>query len=1111
LKSEILGLLSVYSGTNSIRVLIHHQIIDSGQHVVAIVGKLTICVIPFVITSIISIGLILTPSLSAQVVGATVSGTVVDASGAAIANVSVSVKNVATGSTAKAVTNTAGFYIAPNLSSGEYELTASAQGFTTQVRKGITLTVGEELLLNLTMKVGSTNETVTVTVEVPTVDLANATLGGVTDARSIEELPLNGRSWTDLAKFEPGVHFVQDQPPISAPDRVKRGLGLQLTISGGRPQQNNYLLDGVNINDYANAGPGSVLEGNLGTDAVAEFSVLTANYTAEYGRTSGGVISAITKSGTNHFHGAAYEYVRNSALDARNFFDSATIPPLSRNQFGASVGGPLQKDKTFIFGDYEGVRLTSSRTIPDTVPSPNARIGILCDPTTPDCSKTLPQLNVDPGVARFLKAFIPAPNGVVQGDAGQFTFTSTSQTAENFFIVRADHTFSEKDRIFSTVMFDKASQSLPDEFANKLYQNPTRRNLVAIEENHIFTPRLLNSFRVGLNVDNVQSPSGATGINPLTKDTSLGFIPGESAGAVSFGPYTGFSGGLITATPFKFDYRSWQGYDNLFYNKGIHSMKFGANIEWIQANSFAPDSPGGAFTYNSLSDFLTNAPAALFKADTPGSVTPRGVRQWIFGAYFQDDIHLRSNLTLNVGLRYEPASVISEVNGKLSNLRVLKNEPPVPFLGSPFMRNPTKRNFEPRVGIAWDPFKDGKTSVRAGAGIFDLLPLRVEMAPGVDGVFPFQHTLTNVGNLHANDFVLGSSTPAGAFADPAVAGSQIFYVLDFNPKRNYVAQWNLNIQRQFASNTTAMIGYVGARGVHMWNQSDGANMVLPTFTPQGYLWAGGQTINPFIGRTQMAYFGGDYFYDGLVSQIKKTMSHGFQAEASYTWAKSMDTGSGSAASDQYRNSISTLLPFCRKCRRSLSDTDIRHNLTANYVWNIPTPASFPRLAKVFLGNWENGGILTMETGTPFTVTIPGDPLGMNNGDPFQYPNRIQGPGCAPAVNPGNPNAYVKIECFSAPNPTTLLGNAGRNTLTGPGLVDLDVSLSKNIPITKVSENFKAQFRADFFNIINRANFTSPNDNRAILNPDNSAVSFGGAITLTNTPSRQLQFSLKFTW
>src|ERR1700676_2953731 len=333
------------------------------------------------------------PSLFAQVVGATVSGTVTDASGASSPGVTVAIKNLATQIATNSVTNADGFYIAPNLPAGEYQITVGAPGFATQVRSGIILTVGQQLLFNVTMKVGSATEMVSVTADVPAVDLVNSTIGGFTNATTIEEIPLNGRSWTDLANFEPGVHFVQDQPTISAPDRVKRGLGLQLTISGGRRQQNNYLLDGVNINDYANAGPGSVLGGNLGTDAVAEFSVLTTNYSAEYGRTSGGVISAITKSDTNQFHGSVYEFLRNSALDARNYFDPAAIPPFRRNQFGASAGGPVWKDKTFIFGAYEGVRQSLSSTVTDTVPSPAALAGNL----------STGHVTVDPAPARFLK------------------------------------------------------------------------------------------------------------------------------------------------------------------------------------------------------------------------------------------------------------------------------------------------------------------------------------------------------------------------------------------------------------------------------------------------------------------------------------------------------------------------------------------------------------------------------------------------------------------------------------------------------------------------------------------------------------------------------------
>src|SRR5579875_143435 len=612
-----------------------------------------------------------------QVNGATVTGTVTDSSGAVTPDVKIVIANMATGVTWNAVTNAEGFYTIPNLRPGTYKLTASAKGFVTEVRSGIVLTVGQGLVMNLTMTVGGITQRVTVTSQAVTINLANATLGGLDNSVAIEQLPLNGRSWTDLAVLQPGVHVAQDQPPISAGDRVKRGLGLNLIISGARPQENNYLIDGINFDDYGNAGPGSVLGGNLGTDAVAEFSILTTNYDTEYGRTAGGVISAVTKSGTNRFHGSAYEFLRNDALDARNFFDPAVIPPFQRNQFGASAGGPIQKDKTFIFGDYEGIRQNLGFTTTDTVPSLAARQGNLSTGT----------VTVDPAAAKVLNAFIPLPNGPVTGDTGFYAFEAFQITAENFFITRFDHTFSDKDHASVTYMFDKASQSEPDEYASKLLNNPTFRQMTGLEWNHIFGPQIVNSFRAGYNRDNVASPSNATAINPATADHAYGFIPDSTIGNVVINSLTGYSGGLDVAAPLKFAWNSWQGYDDVFYTKGINFMKFGANVERIESNTTSPNFPAGQIGFNSLSDFLTNRPAFI-NADVPGTVTPRGTRQTIFGAYFQDDTRIRPNLTLNLGLRYEMASIITEVQGKLSNLRTLSSAFPKPFLGSPYILNP---------------------------------------------------------------------------------------------------------------------------------------------------------------------------------------------------------------------------------------------------------------------------------------------------------------------------------------------------------------------------------------------------------------------------------------
>jgi hypothetical protein len=1074
--------------------------------------------------------------VSAQMVGATISGTVVDPSGAVVAGVKILVKNESTGSIANAATNSVGVFDAPNLPPGTYDLTASATGFSTLIRNRITLTVGQELVLNLTLQIGNTSQQIEVNTEAPTVDLANATIGGVVNQATVEQLPLNGRSWSDLAILAPGVHTVGNQPAISSTDRTKRGMGLELSISGGRPQQNNYLLDGVNINNYTNAGPGSLLGGNLGTDAVGEFTVLTTNYSAEYGRTSGGVISAITKSGTNQIHGSVYEFLRNKSLDAANFIDNSRgipKPPFRRNQFGGSVGGPIRKDKTFFFADYEGVRQGLGSTVSSTVPSPAAVAGDFVPAGT-----TLNQAYVAVAV-QYLKTFWPAPNpSTVVSDAGTFAFAGNQNTTENFVIGRVDHIFSEKDRIFGTYLFDNSHQTEPDEMNNKLISNHSKRQTFALEWSHVFSPQLLNSFRVGFNRDNTASPAGATAINPAAADLQFGFDPGSSVGALQISPYTTFSGGTIVASPFEFRWNSFQFYDNIYFTKGIHSMKIGANAERIQENFLGADTPGGSFAFNSLTDFFTNSPVS-FSNDVPGTETPRHVRMSIAAGYFQDDIHFRPNLTFNVGLRYEFGEVPYEIDGKLANLRMLSSTVfPDPHLGSPYFRNPTKRDWEPRIGFAWDPFKNGKSSVRGGFGMFDVLPMIAQLGGGLDSSSPFAEKF-NIGN---------PATIAGKFPDkigtilPAdLPNTAAYYIMDFNPKRPLVLQWNLNIERQLTPSTTLGIGYVGSRGVHLWIQSD-ANAIQPTLLPNGNLqWPcsdglttdkttnltyctgfslEGDSTRPdpnISGTLSFANWSGWYSYHALQVQVKKAMSHGFQIGGNYTWAKNIDIGSGAVAADQYTNSITGLLWYCDRCRRGLADTDVRNNITVDYLWNIPTPASWASPLKATLGNWQAGGILTVENGRPFTVLMTGDPL--NGLSVEQVPDRIFGPGCTTRVNPGNANQYIKLECFKAPNPTTQYGDAGRNTLIGPGLIALDFSLFKTIPLKKISESSDLQFRMECFNCTNRVNLSPPVLNNAILNGDltNNAANYGkpvdnaGQITSTTTTSRQIQLALKLTW
>ena len=342
------------------------------------------------------------PTMHAQVTGGTISGTVTDSASRVVPNVSITIVSTATGVSRDVTTNEEGFYSAPNLLPGDYEVSFQKKGFRTDKKSGITLTVAASLTLDETLRVGSVNESVSVQSEIPAVQTTSSDISTVVNATTVRELPLNGRSWTDLAQLQAGVSAIHTQPDFSAgTDRGNRGFGQQLTISGARPQQNNYRLDGVSLNDYANGAPGSVLGGSLGVDAIQEFSVITSNYSAEYGKTSGGVVNAVTRSGTNAIHGNLYEFLRNSKLDAKNYFDDPTvpIPPFKRNQFGGTVGGPIVKDRTFFFADLEAIRQSKGITTVATVPSMNARAGNLSSGT----------VTVDPNAAAYLTFWHP-PN-----------------------------------------------------------------------------------------------------------------------------------------------------------------------------------------------------------------------------------------------------------------------------------------------------------------------------------------------------------------------------------------------------------------------------------------------------------------------------------------------------------------------------------------------------------------------------------------------------------------------------------------------------------------------------------------------------------------------------
>ena len=1026
--------------------------------------------------------------VSGQVRGSTLHGTITNATGAGTASVPVSIKNSATGETRLVTTNKDGSYTASDLTPGTYELSVSAPGFAPEVRSGVVLTAGVDQVLNLRVGTGQA------AVGAPAVSLEGSTVSGVVSSSTVLELPLNARSGSDLAALQPGVATARTQTAADA----NRGFGTQMTISGARPRQNNYLLDGISVNDYTNGPPGSALGVNLGVDAVDELSVKTSNYPAQYGRSSGGIIGVTTRSGSDEFHGDVYEFLRNSALDARNFFDGK-IPPFRRNQFGASAGGPIRKGRTFFFGDYEGLRQSVGITSVDSVPSPAARAGNLS--TGP--------ITVDPTVLRFINAFYPLPNGPLlgPGDTGIYNFAGQKTTPENYWTTRIDQKFSDHDSLYGTYMYDSATVRQPDELNDKRTGYDSQRQVLTLQESHVFSPQWVNSLRFG--VSRVVATTGLTFLasNPLVADTSFGTVPGHTAASMLVPGLTHFSGGLGALAVRHFHWTSIQAYDDASFTKGKHSAKFGLSLERIRDNILAESDPAGEFSFNSVADLLTNAPFSL-SAAIPGTLTERGIRQTVVGTYVQDDWRSRPNLTINLGLRYEMATVPTEVQGKLSTLRNITDSEP--HLGPPLWSNSTLRNFEPRVGFSWDPFNNGRTSVNGGFGIFDVLPLPYEIQQNATLSAPF--------------FEHGSVTPLppGSFPTAGfalIAGSpNTFRQAHFepDPHRNYVMQWNFNIQRQLVDDLTMMLGYVGSHGVHQPFRVEDLDIVMPTLTPQGYLWpllvGSGKRLNPNAGLINGLFWASSSFYDALEVQIKKRVSKGFQVEGSYTWGRTIDTSSGSLVGDDYTNSIASPLWFNPQLNRGLADFHLAQDLELSYTWQIPAPKKVSGISAWVLEGWQVGGIYAASTGAPFTPDIGGDALGLNSTDTsLDLPNLIVGPGCRSPVNSGNPNHYIKTQCFAAPNPITLRGNLGRNTVIGPGLSSFDFSLFKNNHIKRISDAFNVQFRAEFFNIFNRANFSPPLDNKDIFDSSGNPIGSAGLITGTETPSRQIQFALKVIW
>ncbi len=1034
-------------------------------------------------------------SAHAQTMGtATMQGTVTDPTGAVVSGSCIVITSESTGVSREVTSNSTGFYSSTDLAPGSYKIVVSNSGFGTKEIDHIVLTVGQILDVNVQIAIGAVSNKVVVTGVANTLDTSTSSVEGLVNGETTRNLPLNGRDFTQLATLQAGVSEVLTQYADSATSttRLSRGFGSQLDVGGNRPQQTAYLLDGINTNDYANGSPGSTSGAILGVDAVGEFSVIESNAPAQYGRMSGGVINSISRSGTNTFHGSVYDFLRNDVFDARNYFDPPSIPPFRRNQFGATASGPIFRNRTFFFGNYEGFRETVGADMEVIVPSPNARTGNL----------VAGAVAINPNVLPYL-ALYNLPNAGVSGDTGTYSFVTQQPTNEDFSTIHLDHNFTEKNTLHGTMLYDTSAFSSADPSDALIDQAISRRAAISLEDIHVFSPRLTNALRGGYSRSVAIGPRQEGVINPAADNKALGYFPGANVGALLVSGLTTFNGGVGAVGTYTYHYNSYQLYDDIALIRGRHSFSFGGSVERLQDNEEAGLLPFGEWSFGSLKSFLTNVPT-FFESGLPTlPVAPVDLRTTIVAGYAQDDWRIRQNLTLNIGLRYEMNTVFTEARNRLGELAT-PTSTSVTNVKSYFSNNPTVLNFNPRLGFAWDPYGHGLTVVHGAYGIYDVLPLpyilglqAVSSSPIYDEA---ENTSVAKGTFPLNGFT-GFTPPVRAIYTPPAPG------------RNYVMQNSFNVQQQLVRNTMLTLGYIGSHGIRQPFTSNDINYVLPVEdSPVGWVWPKSGTepkLNPAIGIESGTFFEGSSLYNSLQTSLKYNSTR-MQGMISYTWAKSIDDSSSALSGASFDNSISNPPYFDIRLNRALSDFDVRNLISAYAMTALPSPASRFGPWAAPLRGWNLENIFNISGGVPFTPTISGDPLSSLASTTFDRPNLVTKSGC---TRPQNIN-YLNTVCFAFPANYTyatglsgpVLGNAGRNPLIGPGIFFWTTGLMDE---QKFGERMRMELQAQAFNVTNRANFEGPQSTEAeIYNATGGLLTSAGQLTLTSTSSRQLQFSLK---
>lgn len=1022
----------------------------------------------------------------AQTTTASISGIIHDSSGAVLPGANVTVTNTETGLARTLDANEQGRYTAPNLPLGDYSVTASHPGFQTVIRSGLQLTVGRQAVVDIELPVGQVAEQVTVRGEAPLVDTTSSALSSLVDDQKMRDLPLNGRGYSDLAFLQAGVLFHRESGTGSS----STGFARKATINGTRPEQTMFLMDGGDIQDMSQKTPGGVGGTQLGVDAVKEFEVRTNAFSAEFGHAAGGVINAITKSGTNELHGSLFEFLRNDKFDARNFFDVGKSP-FRQNQFGGSVGGPIRKDSSFFFFNYEGLRRRLGVTTRAVVPDVAARQGIL--------PRQAP-LAVAPAVVSYLNVY-PLPNGRNFGDGtAEFIHSASNPTTEDYWVTRFDQVLSTKDTVAIRYTFDNSNRNQVQTIPIYNTTDSTRSQYFNLAESRMFSPTVLNAFRFSFDRSNPFSGFLNNGDLPAP----LHWVPGQPFGTLSvtgLDPY-----GWGQTGPARYITNLFEYADTLTVVRGNHTLKLGALVQRLQMNTTVFNRQGGTYTFQSLSDLLQNRPfrfmyGSLTGPDLPLSSDHRSLRQAMFGFFAQDEFRMTPKLTWNYGLRYEFITVPTEVYGHIANLRNISDQQLT--VGDPFFKNPSLKNFAPRLGFAWDPFGDGKTSIRSGFGLFfDQIWTNAWRTPGtISG--PPVFFLLEIDRPQVV-FPYGVNNPAPSTGANIPAGLQVFPFQFSNP---YVFQDNFTIQRQLPSSVVVSVSYVGTHGVKLGRVLE-ADTAYPTFLPDG-----SQFFPPTAVRRNLAFasirqraYDGSSFYNSLQTSVRKRFSSGLQFQASYTYSKNVSDSDGTLGSVDNTNSLDyALIPEDHRSSRGLSAMDIRHNFVFNYTYEFPWARNAKGVSGAAIRGWSMSGIVSASTGMPVNMLAGYNvsnnlALGSTLSD---RPNLVAGRSNNPVL--GGPDKYFDATAFQLPS-NGFYGNLGRNTVIGPAFNNFDFSLVK---ATSIRESASLQFRAEFFNIFNHANFAHPSN--TLFNNQRARIGSAGRITQTVTANRQIQFALRLTF